>query len=1022
MQFLDVNHTLDLSKLPKPANDAQDPPIRPAAAPAKASRPATRRAAAATTFTDEIITLLNPLLAPTKGRPISKGDDPAAVRRRVTRPGGYAAKTAALFNKILDAVNTTHNLGVAPLALNDVLSHMPAGQAILKELATSAEQRTLAEAARDLGTQAGRACKAGVLGVLASGNAQGQMSTARVAEIAGVSQRHVQMARAAAAAGTANTFTAQSKKQGVTRAGVGDVEQSATLAWMRKACPARSGDQRAILWMSKSKEDFFFEDYRSVDAQVAIYNHALAHSEQLRARVAGRKPASQWERNVAKYVGSYIVTYLGLLINVFARLIDARDKGVVDSLRVKVLWEERPLLDDRNVAAIVGLVPDDAPPEIVQEEVKVQPIADEEEVEDAAPQPQLVLNPRAYRTFYGTILAKERVWQRPPDDHCQRCSDFTTKTARHLELTRAVSVIEGEPTWDWAHAIVEAAGGSSAAHEEARQLALVLPDLKKHVTWRAKQRAYLKRRERALPPSHQLWQLDYGGLTDSCGRKVSVWSATVIRPQGAEQENIDFFFNSANQGGAGEGAAKKDGQTGIYFLRELFDPARSPPGPDGQRVSMARRMFPEVKHIVLSGDTGNGYRAYAMLDELSRLAEDAGITFELIPLAPGHAFNRSDARIAHQNTFLRGLKRRSRVFGARGVASAFHAASDPGTANPRKHLKRSHCFFREVYVDRAAADLLKKQLGAQLKRPDLDKGHMGVRGLLFFDFCHGAGYATVRQHGDPNMADNPSMIYTWRKDLSKLMCQRCSDRLLRPTLLTHAGCTKRRCAFQANPLPAPLRLPMAHDVQAVPQPVRAAAEPAAEPAAARAAVDDDDWLLEDGDASDAHEPLSPVGHDNHEEPQPEAEAEDNEEEEKLANPQEPSAVPAKALQAPAHAVPVAPSSSSAPPSSDGAPAGSSSAVDNTPPLTNRADWISWRVTRPFEFSGSSRETRHEMAIRAYDEAVMAAAGSGGRRRRQMPATVMTSCQGSREDLKRLLKETAPGSGGKNPKQRKRRRR
>jgi hypothetical protein len=501
---------------------------------------------------------------------------------------------------------------------------------------------------------------------------------------------------------------------------------------------------------------------------------------------------------------------------------------------VKVLWDERPLFDAGNVDALVEGVPDVPPPEVMREAVDVPPQEEEGIADDPAPALRaaaMELSPRTYQTFYGTILAKERVWQRPPEDHCTRCADFKVKTARHLELTRAVSIIEGDPSWEWASAILTAAGGTQAAHEEARRLAVQLPDLKKHVTWRARQRAYLKRRERALPITHQLWQLDYGGLTDSRGRKVSVWSATVIRPAG-EQENIDFFFDSANQGGAGEGAAKKDGQTGIYFLHELFDPLRSPAGPDGRRTSMVQRMFPEVKHVILSGDTGNGYRAYAMLDELSRLKGTAGITFELIPLAPGHAFNRSDARIAHQNTFLRGLKRRSRVFGAKDIATAFHTASNPATANRRKHLTRSQCFFRKVVVDRAAADLTKKQFGAQLIRADLDKGHMGVRGFLFFDFSHGDGYATVREHGDPAMLDNPSMIYTWRKDLSKAMCQQCSDRLQRPTLLTHGGCTKRRCAFRANAPAAAPRLPMVHAVQPMP----AAAAPAPAPPAVAEAI------------------------------------------------------------------------------------------------------------------------------------------------------------------------------------------
>ncbi len=147
-------------------------------------------------------------------------------------------------------------------------------------------------------------------------------------------------------------------------------------------------------------------------------------------------------------------------------------------------------------------------------------------------------------------------------------------------------------------------------------------------------------------------QLDYGGFTDSAGKKVSVWSATVIA-KGRKQEHYDFFFDQPDKKNTGVAKAKKDGQTGINFLRELLDPGLSPLK-DG--VSMLAHRFPSIKHLILSGDTGNGFRAYAMLEELSTVFVKYGYTVELSPLAPGHAWNRTDGRIAHMNTFLRLLK------------------------------------------------------------------------------------------------------------------------------------------------------------------------------------------------------------------------------------------------------------------------------------------------------------------------------------------------------------------------------
>jgi hypothetical protein len=188
------------------------------------------------------------------------------------------------------------------MELKDVMAHMEQGQRILQEATTSAEQRTLAAAAVDLSHQAGRACNAGVLGVMAT--AGGGLSTSRIAELTGSAKRTVRHARQAAAAGVPNTFTSQTKVQGLTRTAVGEVERRATIAWMHDECPARSGDQQSIHWMSKGKEDFFFENYRSVAAQVSIYQRALSSSEALRVRIARRgQLANQWERNVATYAG-----------------------------------------------------------------------------------------------------------------------------------------------------------------------------------------------------------------------------------------------------------------------------------------------------------------------------------------------------------------------------------------------------------------------------------------------------------------------------------------------------------------------------------------------------------------------------------------------------------------------------------------------------------------------------------------------------------------------------------------------
>jgi hypothetical protein len=53
-----------------------------------------------------------------------------------------------------------------------------------------------------------------------------------------------------------------------------------------------------------------------------------------------------------------------------------------------------------------------------------------------------------------------------------------------------------------------------------------------------------------------------------------------------------------------------------------------------------------------------------MAEKLSKFFEKFGYGVRLIPLSPGHAYKRTDARIAHMNTFLNALKKKSCVYGA----------------------------------------------------------------------------------------------------------------------------------------------------------------------------------------------------------------------------------------------------------------------------------------------------------------------------------------------------------------------
>ena len=90
---------------------------------------------------------------------------------------------------------------------------------------------------------------------------------------------------------------------------------------------------------------------------------------------------------------------------------------------------------------------------------------------------------------------------------------------------------------------------------------------------------------------------------------------------GRDQVHFDIFFDAKNQNmKAGKTGAKKDGQTGIFCIAELLDAVRAPDGLE----CLLKLEYPDGRHLILTGDTGNGYRAYEMLEELSGLFANLG--------------------------------------------------------------------------------------------------------------------------------------------------------------------------------------------------------------------------------------------------------------------------------------------------------------------------------------------------------------------------------------------------------------
>jgi hypothetical protein len=133
------------------------------------------------------------------------------------------------------------------------------------------------------------------------------------------------------------------------------------------------------------------------------------------------------------------------------------------------------------------------------------------------------------------------------------------------------------------------------------------------------------------------------------------------------------------------------------------------------------------------------------------------------------------------NTFFDSLKRTGRVFRAQQMAAALRLAAKGARKDKWSFLKRTHVFYREVDHE----SLRTPTLGAQLISDEVTNGHVGVMGLLYFDFAfklpsgkiiYPQGYAQVREYGNPDKPGNKTRVYCWRKDLLSKMCQSCSDR------------------------------------------------------------------------------------------------------------------------------------------------------------------------------------------------------------------------------------------------------
>jgi hypothetical protein len=297
------------------------------------------------------------------------------------------------------------------------------------------------------------------------------------------------------------------KIQKLTLRSLSEAEEVATRSWMRTENPARSGDAKPICWMTKSRDDFYHEDYRSVPGQYQIIVEALTLFGDV-LRQAAENPKNRWERNVRTYI-------------------EAVQDDALDEVQVKDNRTDGPL----DIASVLkemdsreGKMDGDQEPWVCGSDgLEGEAGADKDEEEEYEPSEEptggRVLYPRCKKFFYGSCLAGMRLWHRPPHNHCERCAAYEKAGHRITELNKALLSSSADAEHAAHKAIIERAGGTQAGWVEVRKLITKLPDLKKHSDWKEETRPFLKKREKGMAANETLWQLDYGGLNDNPTRR-----------------------------------------------------------------------------------------------------------------------------------------------------------------------------------------------------------------------------------------------------------------------------------------------------------------------------------------------------------------------------------------------------------------------------------------------------------------------------------------------------------------------
>ena len=148
---------------------------------------------------------------------------------------------------------------------------------------------------------------------LGKADATGRAGKAAMRIVAGTMAQHLPSKSVENLVGKSNSFVVKAKKEvsvsqkpcfdnppPVSRNPYTEDEKMAVREWMLEKNPARSGDEKARAWMSKTKTAFYSEEYRSVEGMIEIIERACRRNPSLRNVEI---PNTIWLRNVKTYQG-----------------------------------------------------------------------------------------------------------------------------------------------------------------------------------------------------------------------------------------------------------------------------------------------------------------------------------------------------------------------------------------------------------------------------------------------------------------------------------------------------------------------------------------------------------------------------------------------------------------------------------------------------------------------------------------------------------------------------------------------